>query len=311
MEQAKKYFDRRRIGISERHEFRFCRTDGSELLAQVNATPKLDDQGEFVSATAIVSDISRQKRMSERIQALEAELARESRFAQMSELLATIADQLNQPLAVAASYAQDLVDQAEERGSRGESAAELARSIHGQVTRASETVRKLRGAIANRTPVRMEVDINEAVREAVSVARRNARSKKVRISTQYGGGLPKVFADEIQIQQAVFGLLENAIDASAARDSKDCSIWTRTEADDDGFVSVVVEDDGSGLDHEAMERMFEAFYSRKSGAMGMGLTVCRSIAELHGGRIVPRNRPEGGAEFRFSIPVGEPGRGRS
>ena len=302
-ERARKYMDRRRIGIAERYELLFRRADDTKLWALVNATPQLDEQGDFVSATAVVMDITRQKRTDARVEALEATIDRESRLFQMGELVATIAHQLNQPLTVAGSYAQGLVDAAETAGSKDESVVELARLIHEQVNRASGTVRHIREFLARRNPVHTAVDVNEAMREAVAMVSRHARVHDILIRSRSEPTLPLVMADSILLQQVIVNLLENAVDAMVGVQVDDSTVTVTTGLDESGMVVVTVEDVGPGLDDEVLDHAFDAFFSHKEHGLGMGLAVCRSIVESFGGRIEARNRDGGGAVFTVMIPV--------
>ena len=303
VERARKYMDRRRIGIAERHELLFRRADGTKLWALVNATPQLDERGDFVSATAVVMDITRQKRTDERVEALEAAIDRESRLFQMGELVATIAHQLNQPLTVAGSYAQGLVDAAENDDGEHGSVVELARLIHEQVNRASGTVRHIREFLARRDTVRTAVDVNEAMREAVAMVSRHARVHDIHIRSRSDINLPMVMADSILLQQVIVNLLENAVDATAGVRAVEAVVTVTTGMNEAGLVAVTVEDAGSGLDDEARDHAFDTFFSQKEHGLGMGLAVCRSIVESFGGRIEARNRQGGGAAFSFMLPV--------
>jgi len=171
--------------------------------------------------------------------------------------------------------------------------------------RASDVISRIRGLMKKMPPREDEVDINKAILEVVALAHGEVVKNGVSLETELAEGLPLVHADRVQLQQVVLNLVINAVEAmsDAGDRSRELLISTgKVEGDADG-VLVAVRDSGPGLDPASLERLFEAFYTTKPGGLGMGLSICRSIIEAHGGRLwVEANEPQG-AIFRFTVPA--------
>ena len=147
------------------------------------------------------------------------------------------------------------------------------------------------------------IDLNETVREATILAARPDSGRKVRIQNHFAPGDPKVLADRTLVQQVIANLLSNAIEASTDGTGAECVLHVETASDTAGFFDVIVKDHGSGIREDDLAKIFDPFFTRKDNGLGLGLAVCRSIAEAHGGRIKARNRPDGGARFCLSLPA--------
>lgn len=226
------------------------------------------------------------------------ELEHASRLALMGEMASSLAHEINQPLAAISNYAKGcqrrLAANADPEG-----VAEGLTLIHAQAERAAAIVRRVRGFVRKRPPEALDLDVNEAVEEALALFQGVAR-RGLKIRTELAAGLPPVRADRVQIEQVVVNLLQNGLDAMAGMAARRLSVTTRVV---DGAVEVAVADRGRGLSADDRERMFDPFFSTKREGLGLGLALSRSIVEAHGGRLWAEDGEEGGAVFRFTIPV--------
>jgi signal transduction histidine kinase len=168
--------------------------------------------------------------------------------------------------------------------------------------RAGEVVGRVR-ALIKKAPARKDaVEINDAILEVIALTRREATNNNVSVRTQLAEGLPSVQGDRVQLQQVLLNLIINAIEAMRDGGAGQRELLISTGSESDG-VSVEVQDTGPSLTPAALDRVFEAFYTTKSGGMGLGLSICRSIIEAHGGRLSASPNVPRGAVFRFTAPA--------
>ena len=264
----------------------------------------------FVLAAVLVGSLSAAQRRSmhslrkaeETLRETQAALAHVTRVMTMGELTASIAHEVNQPLAGIVINGNACL-----RWLGGESpnlaeAREAAQRIIRDGTRANDIITRVR-ALARKTGTLSErVDLNEAIREVIALCQGEARKHGVALRTQLPGDLPPVRGDRVLIQQVVLNLVLNGIDAmSDVPDrSRELVIHAQGEAD---HVRVTVHDSGIGLDPQALDRIFDALYTTKPGGMGMGLSISRTIVENHGGRLAVVSQDGPGATFEFTLPT--------
>jgi signal transduction histidine kinase len=220
----------------------------------------------------------------------------------MGELSASIAHEINQPLAGIVSNGSaalrfltgDTPDVDETR--------EALRDIVRDGKRAGEIIKRIR-ALTKRTELpREKLDLNETIREVLALIGDEARKKSVVIRTQLADRLSLVFGDRVQLQQVLLNLIINAMDAMSSVEDRERQLVITTHNIDSDQVKVTVEDSGTGLDPNTMTRIFEPFYTTKSGGMGMGLSICRSIVQHHGGRLWAAVNEGPGTSFHFTLP---------
>ena len=220
----------------------------------------------------------------------------------MGELAAALAHEVNQPLAAILSNAQ-----AAQRFLSGPSPdldeiGEIVRDIADDVARAGEVLRHMRTLIKKETANFQSLDLNQLVQEVVGLLRNDAMIHKVAIELHLDPELPAVNGDRIQLQQVVMNLLLNAFDAIEGGKSTNRTVRVENGARD-SEVRVTVGDRGPGIPRQTLERLFEPFNTSKPQGLGMGLSISRSIVNLHGGRLWAENNSDGGATFSFALPI--------
>lgn len=250
--------------------------------------------------TGFVRDLTAKEQDELKLQELQAELVRVSRLSAMGTMASTLAHELNQPLAAVALYletARDMLDEA-----AGEPFAMIRTVVSDaaqETLRAGHIVRRLRDFVARGEVDKSLDDLPRLIEEAGQLALVGARENGVRSFFSYDPLATPVLVDRVQIQQVLVNLMRNAIEAMAESPIRDLSIRSKLRAD--GLIEVTVADTGPGIPQDMRERLFDAFASTKAGGMGLGLSICRTIVEAHGGRIWVEHLPPGGTRFHFTL----------
>ena len=246
-------------------------------------------------------DITEHRRVEEALREVESDCARMNRVSMMGELIASLAHEIAQPIASArtcACAAQNFLDKqppdlGEVRGALG--------CIVGGADRAGDIVNCIRDHIKKAPPRKERFDLNEAVNEMIVLARGLIVGNGVSVQTRLAHGLLPIHGDRVQVQQVVMNLILNAVEAMGLVRAGTPELSISTHRDHTGVV-VAVGDSGPGIDPSHLKRVFEAFYTTKSNGLGMGLSICRSIIDAHGGKLwAEANKPHG-ALFQFTLP---------
>jgi signal transduction histidine kinase len=232
------------------------------------------------------------------------ERAHVARVMSLAVLTASIAHEINQPLTGIVTNASTCLRMLDADPPNVEGARETARRTLRDVNRASEVITRLRALFAKKDAITESVDLNEAAREMIALSFSELERSRVIVKSEFANNLPLVIGDRIQLQQVILNLLTNAADAMSGIDDRPRQLVIRTERDESDRVRVAVQDAGVGFDPQTVDRLFEAFYTTKSGGMGIGLSVSRSIVESHRGRLWAEPNDGPGATFSFSIPSG-------
>lgn len=256
--------------------------------------------------TAFIQDISDHKLAQQKVQELQSDLHRISRLGELGEMAAAIAHEVNQPLTAVGNYIE-----AARQGLRRsgivvpERVDELISRAVEQTERTSEVIRNIR-ALARREPTeRAFADVNTVVREAAGLALLGAEAKGVSARMELAERLPPALINRTQVQQVVLNLVRNGVDAL-----QECAVrqlLVTTTSTNDGHIEVSVADTGGGLSQDVREHLFKPFVTTKTGGMGIGLSVSRSIVDGHGGRLWAEAKEDGGTVFRFTLPSGAQG----
>ena len=284
------------------HGYRLLMPDGSVKHVHATAHAVTDQSGgiEFVGA---VTDVTARERAEEKLHEAQAELAHVARVTALGELAASIAHEVNQPLAaVVTNAAASLrwLDRATPDLKEVRSALE---SIVNDGNRAGEVIQRVR-ALVNKAPdQKVPLDINEVVNDVTILLQHELSSQQMSLRIELAPGLDLVLGDRVQLQQVILNLVINGIEAMQPITNRPRELLIRTHQEQAGQILVTVSDCGVGLAAESADRLFEAFFTTKSGGMGMGLSICRSIVESHGGRLSACCNVGAGATFQFSLPL--------
>ena len=290
---------------------------GCMLLATASAL--LHDQGElsvvaFVNLLAglaaigittylALSDITARKQAQEVLQRTQSELAHVTRVTTLGELVASIAHEVNQPLAAIVANGEASVRWLDHQSPRLDEVRDALERIVSEGVRASEVVKRLRRLSAKGDAQMVPLDINEVINEAILLVQREALDRNVSVQLEANSRLPAVLGDRVQLQQVIINLVMNAIEAMTAVTGRPCTVLIQVYRNEDGDVVVAVQDSGSGIGPEEANRLFKPFFTTKAHGMGMGLSICRSIIERHEGRIWASQNAGPGATLQFALPT--------
>ena len=270
----------------------------------ISYSPLRPDLQRVEAALVIARDLTEHVLASEALREAQMQLAHVNRVTTMGQLAASIAHEVNQPLAAAVTNAYAALRWLGAQPPDVEEGRQALGYIIKDGRRASEVIDRIRGLI-KKAPARNDpLDINEVVLEVIALTRSEALRNGVSLQSQLANGLPLVQGDRIQLQQVMLNLIVNAIEAMSSTSEGSRELLISTGKDGSDAVLVVVRDSGPGLDPEGLGRLFDALYTTKPGGMGMGLSICRSIIEAHGGRIWATANVPQGAVFQFILPVG-------
>ncbi|MGE5564153.1 MAG: PAS domain S-box protein [Bacillota bacterium] len=261
--------------------------------------------GERRIFTGFIRDLTERQETLLRLQDLQSELAHVGRVSEMGTLASSLAHELNQPLTAVASYcegARELLENDPDEEALA-TAREALDEAAQQAVRAGQIVRRLRDFMSNGEMERRVESLQRLVSEANALALVGSREHGIDVQMALDPAADKVFVDRIQIQQVLVNLIRNAIDAMM--DSPQRCLTVRTSLNDGGAVEVTIEDTGSGISEAVAAQLFQPFVTSKENGMGIGLSICRTIVEAHGGRIWSEPRAGGGTAFHFTVPSGE------
>jgi PAS domain S-box-containing protein len=277
--------------------------DGSKRYVSVSGLPVFDETGRFVGYRGVGRHITERRRAEEALRAMQAELAHANRVTTMGELSASIAHEVNQPIAATVTNAQAALRWLRAQPpDLDEVRASLSRIVEDG-KRAGNVISGIR-ALINKVPPRKDrFDLNEAILEMIVLTRSEVFKHGILLRTELASGLPGVDGDRTQLQQVALNLILNAVEAMGGIDAGARELRISTEREAAGGVLVTVRDSGPGLDPTDTERVFKAFYTTKPKGMGMGLAICRSMVEAHGGRMWASANEPGGAVFQFTLPL--------
>jgi PAS domain S-box-containing protein len=288
-------------------EYRLTLPDGIVRWMSTRGSVHFDDAGKPARLLGISIDITAHKQAELDAQRDRAELSHLSRVALVGEMSASIAHELNQPLAGLlsnASAGQRFID-------KGDVDLREIRELLGDIIadgrRASDVVRGIRGMIKKGQVAHRSMDLNEVVIAAVHMVSPDALLRSCQLETSLDSNLPVIEGDPVQLQQVLLNLVINAFDAMRDIPVSKRKVVIATQSNGDGTVRMSVRDYGAGVSEEMPDRLFDPFFSTKTEGLGMGLAIVRSIVESHGGTITAKNADDGGARFEFVLPLkGEP-----
>ena len=287
--------------LNRRVEIDAIRRDGTEFPVELTITPlKTGDTWTFSS---FIRDITTRRQAQEDLRNAQAELAHVNRVMTMGELAASIAHEVNQPLAAIAASGESCIAWLANETPNLEKARTAAGRIVQAATQASEIVRRIRALFRKTASVTTPLEINEVIIETVSLVGGQVQRKGVSLNTELAASLPAARGDRIQLQQVILNLVLNATEAMAGVESEPRRLVIQSKLAEPGEILVSVADTGPGIDPQKTAQLFAPFFTTKPDGIGMGLSISRSIIEAHGGRLwAVANQPRG-AVFHFALPA--------
>jgi C4-dicarboxylate-specific signal transduction histidine kinase len=291
-------------------EFQVALPDGTTKYVHEIGHPVCNAAGELVEFVGTDMDITERKRAEaeareseRRYREMQMEVAHANRVATMGQLTASIAHEVNQPIAAAVTNAQAALRWLEARPPDLQEVRQALDHIVKDANRAGDVIGRIREIVKKAPPRKDRVDINEAIREVIELTRGEAAKQGASVRTVLGEGLPLIEGDRVQLQQVVLNLIVNGVQAMGAVEEGPRELLVATARAEPNGVLVAVKDSGPGVAPANLERLFTPFYTTKPGGLGMGLSICRSIIEAQGGRLwVTANLPRG-AIFYFTVPT--------
>ncbi len=288
-------------GSDQNYSIRLQLPDGSVKYLRASSQESQDANGrrEFVGA---IQDVTEQHLAEQALDKARSEFAHVARVTSLNALTASIAHEINQPLAGIITNAGTCLRMLNADPPNVDGARETARRTIRDGNRASDVIVRLRALFSKREFTAEALDLNEATKEVIALSWNDLQRNQVLVQTQLSDDLPPITGDRIQLQQVILNLLRNACDAMAGIHDRPRRLLIRTERREDGHVHLSVRDSGVGLTAQDVEKLFDSFYTTKSGGMGIGLSVSRSIIEHHRGRLWAEANDGPGATFSFAIP---------
>jgi len=273
------------------------------LYLAVSYSPLRRSSEHVEAVLAIVRDLTALALASEALRSAQADLAHVNRVATMGQLTASIAHEVNQPIAAAVINAQAALRWLETKPPNLDEVRQAVDRVLECGRRAGDVIGRIRAVVVKAPPTKSRFDLNEAVSDVIALTRNEALKHRVAVQTWVARDLPYVEGDRVQLRQVILNLIMNAIEAMSSAEEGPRELQISAEADAAGGVLVTVRDTGLGLDPKSMARLFEAFYTTKPEGMGMGLAICRSIVEEHGGRLWASANEPRGAVFQLTLPA--------
>jgi PAS domain S-box-containing protein len=292
--------------ISEKSDYevdhRILLPDGTLKYTHTVGRPVLNASGDVEQFVCTMMDITERKQAEEALRQAQADLARISRVTTMGELTASLAHEVNQPIAAAVTDANTCLRWLKRDDPDIEEASHAASRVIKDATRAAEIISRIRLLFKKAAPQRELVDVNEIIREMVVLLRGEITQHNISVGTDLAADVPQVLADRVQLQQVLMNLMINGIEATKDTDwTRELAINSRRAETDQVLVCVC--DNGVGLSPEKTKQMFNAFFTTKPQGTGMGLRISRSIIESHGGRLWAAGNSPRGASFYFTLPT--------
>ncbi|HPF41240.1 MAG TPA: PAS domain S-box protein [Phycisphaerae bacterium] len=288
-----------------RLETRHRRKDGSDFPVEVTINYVRFGGEEFLLGFA--NDVTERKKVEDRIEQQSAELAHVSRLSVMGQMVATLSHELAQPLSAVANYSSACMAHLADEKESDPLLAEYLDGISRQANRAGEILRRVRDFVRNTAPRKAVFDLNPILDDSLALMANEFRRRQTDIRRQLSESSLSALVDRVQIQQVIINLLTNARDAVSEPAASQRVVIARS-IERDGAAILEIEDSGVGLSDVVRERLFDPFVTTKESGMGIGLSICRSIVESHGGRIETGKGELGGALFRVILPLAEEAR---
>jgi PAS domain S-box-containing protein len=284
-------------------ETKFVTLDGREIDVLFTAARLESIRGRGIGLGGAI-DITDRIRAQERLQQVQADFAHAARLSVLGEIAASIAHEVNQPLAAVRTNGETGLRWLDRPEPNIPKARELMQRVLNDADRAADIIARIRAMATGRAPQQTALGLHDVIAESMLFLRHELQSKGVSVSLELAPALPQVTGDRTQLNQVTVNLVINAVQAMVQSGKQHRSIFIRTVLSDPETVCCVIEDSGPGIDRTHLPHLFDSFFTTKDTGMGMGLSICRSILEAHDGHIEADNMSAlGGARFRFALPL--------
>ena len=279
---------------------------GSRIYVRTSGKPFFDVNGNFLGYRGTGTDITALKRAEQAehdLRTAQAELAHVTRVTMLGELTASIAHEVNQPLAAVVANAEASLRWLNREEPDLDAARRSVEWVIDDGCRASDVIRRVRALAKKSDMETVPLELNQVVNEAATLVERELVKHRVSLRTEFAPALPEILGDRVQLQQVIINLLMNGIEAMEPVTDRSRELLIQSGKDDTGYLILRVADSGIGISAENANRVFNAFFTTKSSGLGMGLSICRSIVEAHGGRMSASNNDGPGATFQLLLPL--------
>jgi len=289
-------------GLPFGFELRLRRFDGEYRWFETRVVPSRDDSGRIARWYNLLTDIEDRARALARLEQMQSEFAHINRVSMMGELAASLSHEITQPIGSARNNARAAMNFLDMQPSDLSEVREAISCAVGDTDRAGDIIDRIRDQIKKTPPRKEHFDLNEAINDVILLGRSAIIKNGVSVQTRLSEGLLPTHGDRVQLQQVVLNLILNAAEAMGSVEAEPRELLISTEQHHTG-VLVAVRDSGPGIDPAHLDRVFAAFYTTKSRGVGMGLSICRSIIDAHGGRLWAEANEPRGAVFQFTLPA--------
>ena len=289
-------------GIPYNFELRLRRFDGEYRWFEARGNPIRDDSGRIVRWYSLLTDIEDRTRALAQLEQMRSDFAHMNRVSMMGELAASLSHEITQPIASARNNARAAQNFLDKQPPDLSEVREALSCVVGDADRAGDIVNRIREHMKKAAPRKGQFDLNEPINEIIVLGRSAVIKNGISVQTRLSEGLVPIHGDRVQLQQVVLNLLLNAVEAMGSVEGAPRELLISTEQDHTRAL-VAVRNSGPGIDPSHLERVFDPFHTTKSGGMGMGLSICRSIIDAHGGRLWAEANEPRGAIFQFTLPA--------